>query len=521
MRRTTDGGTLGHARRGIAMMLVLIAMVVTVVLTSAVMMSRRSGPAIGANSAAAVGATWSAESAANYAVGVLAEGFDWRSAMDAGGGLVEQMTIGGATVDVTLTDLEGNVPDAEDRDLIMTAVATVDGISTTVRRMISLGSSVSPVEAIDPRLGEFGVFAAEALEVSHGATIAAWARSPEAGAHPTVKVGTGFASASDLQVDLAGNAGSVALFADDRAGAGVVSELRASDPSAWRIPYEIPVLRDAAPSMSGLPNFGSFTWSNNDVATAASGSYGDVRVDGNSRITLPDGVVVRCDSVRIENAMIRVEGEATVYVRAEMELRSGGRIVLATPESRLRLFLCESLEMEAGSQLGVVEADAGRGAAALSTWVSPDAVRISQGDAGHCVGGIVIDVESGATLLGSVQAPDAAVVVRGGGTMIGRATVGSMRVEGGSALWYCPTLDNRAGFTCVDGPLYAADGTPDPVAEAALDEVMSGGSVDTSSFVVLLESAYTELLDLLGLGGGGGGVVADTVNLFTEALGLY
>ena len=42
------------------------------------------------------------------------------------------MTVGGATVHVKLTDMEGNVPDDQDRDLMMIATATVNGMSTTV-----------------------------------------------------------------------------------------------------------------------------------------------------------------------------------------------------------------------------------------------------------------------------------------------------------------------------------------------------------------------------------------------------
>mgnify|MGYP002806153125 CR=1 FL=1 len=97
------------------MMLVLVALVVTVVLVGATLTTRENAPAIGANAGGAAEATWSAESAVNFAVGAIVQAPDIEVLLGNDDTLASAMTFGGATIDVKVTNLAGSPPTDADR----------------------------------------------------------------------------------------------------------------------------------------------------------------------------------------------------------------------------------------------------------------------------------------------------------------------------------------------------------------------------------------------------------------------
>lgn len=531
MRRTNHGGTLGRARRGVAMLLVLIAMVVTVVLTGAAIVSRETSPTIGQNSTALAASAWSAESAANYAVGAIAQGFDWEGALNGSGDLIHGMVIGGAAVEVSLTDLGGNVPDSEDRDLIMTAVATIDGVSTTVRRMLSLGDPADPLDAIDPRLGEFAVLGTQELVIEPGARVGVWPLSPEAGARPQAKLGTTFAAASNLDVCVDDALGPVEMYVDALGSAGLLSEVEGTAYDfAWQMPVEVPVLTESVPGsvVAAMASGGNLEPAPGAVVVGTNNrNYGEILISNGSTVKFDGSIptAIQCDRLELDDGELRVFGEVSIYVRDRVRLENGSSISLQDETSRLRLYVCGELTLDTGSQIGVMASDIGVAAGAIGTWVSPERALICEvgvGEGGSGSGSFVIS--NGSTVLGSVIAPHAQVTVSGASTVLGRLTGGRVRVGSGATVLYCPTLDNRLGFTNADGPLYVDAETVDPAVEAALADATSGAST-TGLFTTLFTASYESHFELIGGALGevtetGGEIVHDTVSLFTQGLGL-
>ena len=531
MARTRTWITLrSTSRRGIAMMLVLVAMVVTVVLTSAAIVSRETSPAMGENAAALASTSWGAESAANYAVGVLAKGFDWESAIGPDGTFMDSMTVGAATVKVTLQDLEGNVPDAQDRDLIMIAVATVNGISTTVRRAISLGEPGDPMDALDLRMGEFAILGVADLTVEPGAKLGVWPLSPEATARPQLKMATAFASASNLSVSLIGALGPIEMHADASADVGIVSQIASAGYSnQWQMPVTLPILSIGVPSaaQAAMPGGGDFEPATNAVvALPGTKDYGRIRVRDGAVATI-DGTVpvaLRCDEFEVENGTIRIVGDVSIYVRDRVRVRNLGRIVMADPEAELRLIVCKDVELDGNAQVGVAESDAGRAAGALQTWIEPDRVQICEVDPTQGGSGLVsITVDDNSTLLASVHAPLGSFAVQSNSTLVGRVTGKSVRIGATATVLYDPTLDNRIGFSNQNSPLYADALTLNPIMEAALDDVASSGVKTIEGFLALLEVAYEDQRELALIGGvleETTSAVQTTVHIFTGLLGI-
>ncbi len=515
-------------RRGIAMLLVLVAMVVAVVLTSAAIVSRDTAPAMGANATASVDAAWGAESAANYAVGVLANGFDWSAAIGSDGTFVDSMAVGAATVHVTLTDLEGNVQDADDRDLIMTATATVNGISTTVQRMVSLGEPGDPIDAIDPLFGEFTLLGVSELSVASGARLGVWSLSPEAAARPQAKLGTVFQQAGNLSVSLAGAMGPVEMHVDAHGDAGLAAEAAATAYSLeWQMLVQLPVLMDWAPSSvtGALTARGDYQPANNAVETMAAGAYGQVQIQNSALVTL-DGtapIAVRCDRLIMDGAKIRIVGDVTLMVRDRLRMNNSAQILLADADARLTVYVGNEFELDGSCQLGVVASDSGRAALALSEWVDPGQVRLIELDPSQGGSGIVtMNVLNGSTVLGSIHAPGATLEVQSGSTLIGRATADVVSIDATGTVLYDPSLDNRVGFTNPNGPLYVDVLTVDPVVEAAMDDAITSGATTVDSYLVQLRTAYTNQLALVGgdLAAATESAVQGTTSIFKGLLGI-
>jgi len=208
-------------------------------------------------------------------------------------------------------------------------------------------------------------------------------------------------------------------------------------------------------------------------------------------------------------------------VRDRTRVENNSKIVLADPDSSLKIYVCNEFEVDGGSQVGVAQADAGKSVASLGTWVSPAHVQVlevSVADGG--TGASTYLVQGGATLLGTVHAPSGDVTVTEGSALIGRATGDYVQIDSGSSVYYDPTLDNRVGFTNADGPMFESDGSANTMVEQAIDDALASAGNDAGMFMTLVRNTY-DTLALVGgeLGDAVGGVVQQTTHLFSEFLG--
>ena len=94
-------------------------------------------------------AEWAAESAARLTEAIIEKQAD--SIAATGGDLLTDFTIAGADVTVKVTDLEGNVPDDDDRNLLVTVVARVGHVEITKQKVIAVTEDTpsDPADVLD------------------------------------------------------------------------------------------------------------------------------------------------------------------------------------------------------------------------------------------------------------------------------------------------------------------------------------------------------------------------------------
>jgi hypothetical protein len=179
-------------------MLVVIAMGTATALTTAYLLSKDNSAAIGDNANDTAASAWAARSGADLALAVLQTEEDWVDAEPEK--LLEGFAIGDGTVSVALTDMEGLVPDGTETDLAMTVVADVNGIKTVLQRIVSMPPEVVFDDAVDPELGEFGLYATDELIITTGSSVAVWPASPMAKSGGANNIGVGFTNAANLYI---------------------------------------------------------------------------------------------------------------------------------------------------------------------------------------------------------------------------------------------------------------------------------------------------------------------------------
>ncbi len=459
----TCAGALRRAsarrERGVAMLMVIIALTVTAILTGALIGGREHAPVIGANASKLAAAKWSAESAANVAVASLGKLDTMVADLADPGVALDDLQLGGAHVKVFLTDLSGDPPTADDRELILWAYAEIDGLIREVKKHITISPPGTPEDAIDFTLGEFAVFAERGLRVHERAEFKSWPLSPEMRAKTPMNVGVGFSSDADLDVAAGAQLGAAALYADADASGGLLGALGAlGGADFWQIPLDVPAMAEApVPALTSLLGGGAdATYGLGDTVVAPPGAYGRIEVGTGAKVALTAGAggMYGFDGLLVDGGMVVVSGEAEIIVGDRVEVRNGGSIVLADDAARIRLHVLDDLVVDGGS-LGVLESDAGLAPDGLSVYTAPDRVLVFAPDATH--GGTndqQFELTNSSAVVASIHAPTADVAVRSGAALMGRMTAAYATIGDGGRLWYCPTLDARIGFCEATGPLY-------------------------------------------------------------------
>lgn len=469
----TAGGRGARGRRGIAMVLVLVSVGVAVVMAGAVLTRQENTPAIGDNAVAHARSGWAAESGAEYARAALETGIDWSAT---GGSLMEGFSIGGAEVDVVLTDMEGNTPSGDESELLMTATATVNGISKTVQKVVQVQPSVAPVEAVDPELKEFGVFAAGRLEIEDGFTIKPWPASPTAPTSP-VKVGAGYETLSDSNYSPSLRLPHATLYVGAHASSTLKDSVDDGQFADGRVlSLRVPVIPKAPPSV-----FFSLPWTNiedsyaSDATITGGGRMDDSLVVENGAVVTLDGSgagdYATDDLTLTMNGVLRIEGDVRLLVLDDLVITGGATIELAD-DATLELYLGDTAVLVGGG-LGVDRAIAREtepDPSALTTYRAPTDIQIFELPESYGGGsGGEIRVEGGSAVFGCIHAPGKVLTLRDASFIVGRLTASRFVARGDSAMLYDPGLDMRCGFTQMNGPLYQANGDPIDGLQEALD----------------------------------------------------
>lgn len=481
----------GVHRRGIAMMLVMVALLVTTVLVGAALTSRDNAPNIGENAASAAEATWSAESAVNFAVGAIAQAGDLDALLAGDSTLSSTMQINGATVCVTVTNMAGDPPTDADRELIVRATAQINGVDKVVEKHVTRMTGGEAPDAADPYLSEFAVFATQRCTLETGTKVGVWDLSPEAGSSMAMaKIGMGYSNAGDLSLDAGATISRVGLYCDEDASLALEAALsgRSDASEYWKVPLDIPTVPGALPfAINALPDVGTDVRSNSGatVSVAAGGKYANLEVDANSKVVLDQSVSSEFQfedvSVRNGSALV-IRGNVSVGVMGKLTVDSGD-IVLEDDAASVTFYLAGDVEVNAQAKVGINPADALTLPGVVSAYVAParvELIALSVASGGSASPNW--DLDNSSLVIGMLHNPLGRVRIRAVSSLCGHAVAGEFLLQTGSKVVYCPKLDSHLGYTTPTGPLYDAAGDPIPELLTILYDVAST-TTNAESFI--------------------------------------
>lgn len=457
-------------RRGVAMMLALVALATASVLTTTYVVSRENTPIIGANAAAAASAEWAAKSGANTAVAILQTQADWLGDADPTA-LLTDFSLAGAKVSVLVTDLNGNPPEAGDTDLLLTTTAVVGTTRKVLQRVVRYQHSIAPDAVVDPSLGEFALFGAAALSVDDTSTVGVWGLSPSAVAGKKAKMGAGFASSSSLTLGASAKLNGASLVVNASAGSGLKSMVNdAKLVKGEALPLDVPAAPASLPSSittAGLAySTGDKYYNAGTYTISKPGRYGLLDIDNGGVVTLDDTQGGDFSFAKLDmrqQAVLRIKGKVRVELRAEMALVDRATVELADDASSVEFYVRKAVSLD-DAGLGVdrtVARNLSRSAASVTQYARPDRVRVySMNLLSGGVSNQNVALRGKSIAMASIHAPSQNLTVDANSVIIGRATADRVVIKNGGAVYYDPALDNNAGFTTRAGPLYDAAGAP-------------------------------------------------------------
>lgn len=495
-----------RSRRGVAMMLVIIAMGIATVLSTTYLASRSNSETIGENVASAAKSGWSAKAAADIGVAILQTNLNWRAAVAADGTLISNEQIAGGNVTVSLTNLSGLPPVASDRELVMTVTSTVNGVSSTVQKLVTVTPDATVASAVDTGLNEFTLFATNSLNIAADGAVGIWGASPEALSPRPAKIGVNFTSISSYTVDPAAAITKGALYVPPDAALSLKDQVTAGQFTGGLVlPVRVPAASSLTPAAfavlpPALPADVTFSGQTLPLLPA---SYQNVNIKDGSVITIDaaNGDLYAFDDLKIEKGSVLViKGAVKLLVRDDFRVKSASAIEFGSPDASVAMIAYDNVTIEDSSigfdrSVGFNKQRSRNdplpyASPARFTIVGMDRPVVDADDADDAGEGDFdpgettstkqdIKIAKNALVIASIHAPEAKVKIEDGSTLFGRASGRRVEVKKNGMILGDPTLDPGAGFTEPDSPLYDANGAPVAGLAAALATIAAAnGAMD-------------------------------------------
>jgi hypothetical protein len=486
--RSLRAGTVMPRRRGVAMLLVIITVMLASILTSAYLASRDNSALIGENAASAAAARWGADSGLNLGLAILQTETDWR-ASHVSGRLLSDYRLADGSIDLDLIDLEtGMPPTASSERVRLTVTATVDGVSQLAVADCAVPLTDDPIADVD--LSEFALFASERLMLKGEATIARWPMAPLTGQGERVMIGTRATGAASI--DLADDSAAVdaTVFHGPSASASLVTVTSGRRPEEVATQDLISLPASPAPGVAGPPTpstAAALTQAGGSAITNTNMRWQSIAISSNATRTLRGNITVVADqdaSITGDSKLV-IDGQVKIVVFGDLtldtgaiELRNGASLVmyLGGPSgSRLDI---------SDGYIGNLRSNTVRDASGASPYMDPERVEIYSMPA-SAPGTWMISNNS--VIKGSVYAPDVNVFqMTGQSAIYGRLATQNIQMGNDAAVFYDPSLNAHVGYTALDGSMYQADGRLKPEFRniASLDAGLLQSLADTGNVVV-------------------------------------
>lgn len=488
-------------RRGVAMLLAIVAVASASILTVTYVSSREQTPELAQRIAESIESDRAAESAAAVAVAALQTTIDLVGD-DEPETLFKDATIAGANVSVHLADIDGGSPDADDTDLLATAVATSGSVRRISQRLISRPPKGTVADIWDSLHSDFALLATSMLVVGDGASVMSWDKSPRKRGTTAINLAVFGPNADDFNLAAGANVAMARLHLAPSAGLSLKSEMsdaRLSD--AVVLEATAPVLPAALPtSFTLIPLRTIFNAVRNSGTTSLLyGKYQDLEVRDGAIVELTAGAGTEWafnDLHILNRGVLKITGHVRIHVADDLRVLDESTIALS-PDSSLTVYLADELQVD-DSGVGVAKSVArlsDKNIESLSEYVKTNNVRIiglSSLSGGRT--GVTHLIDDTSIVVANIHLPSSTISVSGASTLVGRASAARIGVTGaGTGVYYDRGLDGGAGFSHPTCALFDAGGS-----------LISGlaGVLKTIENLTDMATAETLLVTTYGLSGG-------------------
>lgn len=460
-------------RRGVAMLLVMVSLMMATIMATAYLASRDNSAAIGQNITSAAAARWSTTTGLQLGIAIFQTETDWRTAHNKGK-LLDDYRIGAALIDLDIIDLATDQPPTVEAQYIrLTSTATVDGIEQVAIAMAYVPLDYDSAVSVD--LSEFAIFTAGYLELSGDAILTRWPMAPLADMGRRIAVGTQAVDPSSI--DLIGNAAAIdtTVYHDSGASGALITNSSGSSVDQVELSGSIPMPAAPDPGVTEpedpSPN-SSLDTVGETITYTADGRWDQV-TDENSQVTLHGDITLVTDHDRrlLVGTVLRIDGNVTLVVFGDLIMDNSAIELL--PGSTLDMYVRGAIELR-DSYIGDERVDNARDNSGNARYMDPDRVQI------YSLGSDQNDwlLRNNSVVKASIYAPGYAMEIADDSAVYGRVAAGELRIKDQGALFYDHSLDSRNGYTNTDSKIYDADG----MLISELDLLSSLNDSDLQSF---------------------------------------
>ena len=426
-----------NQRRGIALMLVMVAILVTGGMALAYFGSRDNSIAISSNIEASTRARAVAESGLDLAIAILETDSDWRT-NHIEGVLLSDFVIGGGTITLTLMDSDTTLPPSESTmNVDITVRANVDELIQSAKA----NATITPNdESFDVDFSEFAIFAQSRIEIDGAASLLHWSASPLSFQEQSLLIGT--LATNPMSVNLNSNSQQTVMELYTIEGASSMVTTSSMDVQELA---DIPPYPSSPPApTSGLSLFAT----GDENSNHNSNSQQNLGINSNSnsgfhseQFDIASGTYVVDNLSLLPGETLAIHGDATISITGDLVLRHAA--ILVDDDA--------SLTIHIGGNVSVVTSYLGNENQSIQSYMDPSQLQLF----GHNQTQWVF---SGLTIIkGEIYAPHSEVEARGQTTICGRIAADEVTMRGAARLLYDPTLDH-GGFADFESSLYNDNG---------------------------------------------------------------
>lgn len=423
-------------RRGIAMMLVMVTILVAGGMAVAYFGSRDNSIAISTNIASSASARVGAESGLDLAVAILETNADWRT-NHVDGVILQDYQIGEGTISITIIDAETELPPTENTLQVQIAVASIVEGRTQITEAIA--TIIPDDDEFDVDYSEFAIFAQNRISLRGASSVQNWNASPMSSQQP-IQIGTLSSSPMSVQIESMNQNKLLELYAPEQAS----SMISTTSMSTMKFTDSLPFLTPPAPprdmrelNLSPATDEDTFnTW----VDKFTSGVSNFKRRNSQS-IAIHEGSYVIQELELTPNQQIEIHGEVVITVKDDFFM-SNTSITLAEDAT---------ITFHIGGDVEIKSSYIGNENDSANSWMDPSRVQMY----GH--GDENWNVSGNSTLKAELYAPSSYIDISGFSTICGRLAGEDVSLRGASRVLYDRSLD-RGGFADTDSVLYDDDG---------------------------------------------------------------